>query len=355
VTLIVQSPVRPRRVLAAIVDAVSPDTTSLAYAVAYVTNSGSRLLVEKLQQAAEHGWEDQEKTIITCFDYAYTEPSALTFLQNEGFSIRIANLDASSKPRISPSATGFHPKFYVAQRPSNDAVIVTGSANLTRRALTVNYEAVSVSVEPYAHWFSTWRDLRDSAVLLSQSLLEAYIDVRSHISRSIPDEPPVPSPLPSPTDVDTLEHAVRDHGLDPATFSGFWIEVGYASGGSGNQVELPRLASRFFGFEFDDYGSGRATIGNPSIGTGLHHSVEKRLAWHGNNGMERLYVPTVQQGGQPVMRKVAFFQRSADYFIMSVVEPESYEHQEWRESSASTGTLFKLGRTSTTMRQCGLV
>ena len=354
-TLIVQSPATPGRVLAAIVGAVSPDTTSLAYAVAYVTSSGSRLLVEKLQEAAAHRWDDQERTIVTCFDFGYTEPSALKFLQSEGFSVRIANLDANGQPRISSPTAGFHPKFYLAERPSGEASVVAGSANLSRRALTINYEAVSVSVEPYSSWFSPWRNLRDAARELSPSLLELYAEARSRIPRSPQEETPLPTSLPSPAEIDTLESAIGNLSINPAVSSGFWLEVGYASGGSGNQVELPRMASRFFGFEFQDYGPGQVTIGRPSISTGLHHSTERLLTWHGDNRMERINLPTVHQGGEPLKDRVVFFERAGDHFLMRVVDHGSYEHQEWRSNSASAGTLFKLGRTSATIRQCGLI
>ena len=354
-TLIVQSPATPGRILAAIVDSVNPDTISLGYAVAYVTHSGSRLLVEKLREATERRWEDQERTLVTCFDFGYTEPSALTFLQDEGFSVRIANLDANGQPRISPPVAGFHPKFYLAQKPSGDASVVAGSANLSRRALTVNYEAVSVSIEPYSSWFSPWQSVRVSATELSPSMLESYAEARSRISRSLPDEPSVPETLPSTVEVDTLENAVVNLRLNPAEFSGFWLQVGFASGGSQNQVELPRMASRFFGFEFHDYGPGQVTIGRPSISTGLYHSTERLLTWHGDNRMERINVPTVHQGGERVMNRVVFFQRTGDHFLMQVVDSGSYEHQEWRSNSASAGTLYRLGRTSATLRQCGLI
>ena len=352
--LIVQSPARIGRVLKAIVENVYPDTEALYYAVAYVTFRGARLLVDRLQHASPIQWSDQEKCLITCFDYGHTDPSALEFLRDSGFRIFIANLDADGQVRISPASSAFHPKLYISQRPSGIAAIVSGSANLSYRALISNFEVVSLSIEPYYKWFPTWHNLCTSASPLSQSILEEYIEARQSIPSVQPNQSAVPDLFPSHTDVGTLEQAVVERGVDPASFSGFWIEVGFASGGSQNQIELPRLASQFFGHPFDDYHLAQATIAFLTIRTSQHEVERRKLTWHGNNRMERILVPTVIQGGERVANRVVFFERTAGSFLMTVADVSSFEHRQWREASMLSGTQFRLGSAASS-RTCGLI
>ena len=352
--LTLQSPAKPGLVLDQIRSSVSHNTTELAFAVAYVTLSGCKLLIPNLVNNIGESWDTVQRTIVTCFDFGYTEPKALEYLEDNGFSIYIANVSSKRYPQGDSGALSFHPKFYIAGESSGLAAVITGSANLSRRALTVNFEAVSKSIEPYESWFPTWRYLSEHAISLTPDLLQMYESQRPKRNlrvRSAPFEPSVPSALPLDS-VSTLEDAVEHGAIDPIDCSGFWVEVGYASGGSQSQIELPRLACRFFGFNFANYQDHQDTIGNVDIHVGSSHILNRPISWHGDNRMERINVPTQNMGGPPVMNRVVFFQRHADYFEMTACDHGSSDHEIWRDSSAATGMLFKLGKSD---RWCGLI
>lgn len=66
-----------------------------------------------------------------------------------GIAVGIANLGADDSVVIAPSASAFHPKAYIFDASSTISAVV-GSANLTRRALTVSVEAAYVATDAAA-------------------------------------------------------------------------------------------------------------------------------------------------------------------------------------------------------------
>ena len=147
--------------------------------------------------------------------------------------------------------------------------------------------------------------------------------------------------------------AAINRGLRLGAFEHFWLEVGYASGGSENQVELPRGASAYFGYTFHHGTDAQVTIGHPTICVGKHRSA-RVLSWHGDNQMERINVPTRSQGGPPVRDRVIRFTRTGSEFEMTVVDEESQSHLDWIRRSAAAHHLYRLGRTARTFRRCGI-
>ena len=140
--LVYQSPVRANLVLDAISDCVGEETAAFRVAVAYVTREGARTLVEVLKARTGQGWQELTKKVITCFDFGHTEPTALEYLQQQGFEVRIANQVVDGMVQVRSGTSSFHPKLYLASGLEQVRAVV-GSANLTRRALSVNAEAVS--------------------------------------------------------------------------------------------------------------------------------------------------------------------------------------------------------------------
>lgn len=146
---------------------------------------------------------------------------------------------------------------------------------------------------------------------------------------------------------------VEAGGVDPAEHQAFWVEVGGPSGGSGNQLELPRRAQRFFGYDFDDYDDDHHTIGHPVLTVGAAHWSDRPLTWHGNNRMERINLPTTAQSGLEYAHQVVLFQRSGTSFKLTVAAPGSARAERWREESAAAGTLYRFSGGSN--RLCGLI
>ena len=124
------------------------------------------------------------------------------------------------------------------------------------------------------------------------------------------------------------------------------------SGGSGNQLELPRLAQRYFGFDFADYDDEHHVIGDPTLFTSSG-SWACRLTWHGNNRMERINLPTPATSGLTYANHVVLFQRAGDAFEVTVATPDSARAARWRDEAAASGTLYRFSAGS--RRQCGLL
>lgn len=336
----------------ALSNAVSPATTAFRAAVAYVTREGARRLVLELADRVGATWPAMPKTLVTCFDFGTTEPAALEYLSDNGFEVRIANLGADGTIRIMSNPSSFHPKVYLAVNDSTVRAVI-GSANLSRRALSVNTEAVTaVDLDP-SDAEATWSGIVADSVELTSELLEAYRDMRPRQRAARPpDEPPVP-PSASPDALEVYRDVVEAGEVNPAEQQAFWVEVGVPSGGSGNQLELPRRAQRFFGYNFDDYDNDHHMIGRPVLRVGAAQWNDRRLTWHGNNGMERINLPTTTQSGLEYADRVVLFQRSGDSFEIAVAAPESARAQRWREESAAAGTLYRFSGGSN--RLCGLI
>lgn len=347
-----QNPARANNVLDEIVGSFDADTVAMSVAVAYVTWEGAHTLIPAVADAVGQSWEDVEKTLITCFDFGHTEPAALRYLQESGFEVRIANLGAAGAIRLMPNPSSFHPKMYISLGQEGGRAVV-GSANLSRRALTVNSEVVTVvDLEDHDAVLAVWAELVETSVELTDALLQSYEAVRPAKRAAPPaDEPEVPI-VEDPGTVPVFRIAVETGVVDPAQFQAFWVEVGYTSGGSGNQLELPRRGQAFFGYDFDDYDDEHHTIGTPVFVVG-DQAWDRPLTWHGNNRMERLNLPTEAQSGLVYRDRVVLFQRAGTRFELSVADVGSARANRWRDESASGGTLFRVsdGRD----RLCGLI
>ena len=350
--IIYQNPARANVVFEALSDAVSPATTAFRAAVAYVTREGARRLVLELADRVGAAWPDIPKTLVTCFDFGTTEPAALEYLSDIGFEVRIANLGADGTIRIMSNPSSFHPKLYLATNDSTVCAVI-GSANLSRRALSVNTEAVTaVDLDP-SDADAMWSGIVADSVELTPELLEAYRKIRPRQRATPPpDEPPVPSSVPSDT-LAVYRDVVEAGEVNPAEQHAFWVEVGIPSGGSGSQLELPRRAQRFFGYDFDDYDDAHHIIGYPVLRFGAEQWSDRPLTWHGNNRMERINLPTPAQSGLEYARQVVLFQRSGGSFEIAVAAPDSARAQRWFDESAAAGTLYRFSSGSN--RRCGLI
>lgn len=349
--LIYQSPALAEQVLEALKDSVSSATTSYKIAVAYVTREGAKVLVEALATRGGPAWHTIPKAVVTCFDFGHTEPSALEFLGAQGFEVRIANLGADAVISLNANPSSFHPKIYLAFT-GGMARAVLGSANLSRRALTVNTEAVTCVDLTLNNAEAVWERVISRSLPLTDEMLQQYQDLRPR-HRSVPplDEPTVPSPA-EPEALPVFREIVESGEVDPSEHQAFWVDVGGPSGGSGNQLELPRLSQRFFGFQFDDYDDDHHMIGEITL-TAVNGAWDCRLTWHGNNRMERINLPTTLKSGLIYARQTVLFQRSGNAFEVSVEAPTSARAERWRNESAASGTLCRFSAGS--VRLCGLI
>lgn len=359
-SIVLQDRQHPGEVLLAFASLVDHGVTSLRVAVAYTSVRGCRRLISLLaDKLGENRWREMPKQFITSFDFGITDPDAVELLAAvPNCSVFLADTGALARAGLRPGVS-FHPKLYVLDKGARRA-LMAGSANLTETAFTVNTEVVYTSEdEDPASIDGMWDALRAQAVPLDGDLISQYRERREALKRERADtaverdeRPPV-SKIPKPGALPVFREAIADGDLDPSAFDRFWIEAGtMSSSASYHQLELPRGANRFFGYAFDDYDSPHEVIDDLTLTIAGRTWDDRRLAWHGNNMMERINLPTRTQGGLEYRGSAILFARRARGFELFVVPWDDPAAVSWREASAAAGRLYKLGQNST--RTCGL-
>jgi hypothetical protein len=335
-------------------DLVDDGLNELRWAVAYTSLLGSQKVTQRIiDRVGTSLWGRAEKTLVTSFDYGITDPEALTFLKDDiGVAVRVANVEVLGSSLLRPR-NAFHPKMYLCR--GSRIMGLVGSANLTDSAMTSNVEAGVIGRVPLATWENGWREIVNGAVELDDPLLARYREMRR---RAPPSRPTNPDQRPSAIPINRRTRRlfwdeVEALRLDPQTFRNFWVEAGsMSSGGSHNQLELPRGANRYFGFSFQQYGHEHATIGHPRLTSFSRAWTNRPLTWHGNNGMERLNLPPRAQHGFTYPGTAVLFRRRVDGFELLVSPWNSSVALSWRNASALLGVAYRIGQRTT--RICGL-
>lgn len=354
--IFIQSPSHPGVLLSGLGALVVPATSKLRVAVAYVSAAGADLVCSHLeQQLLPKAWKSAPKHFLTSFDFGHTEPKALKRLQSlPNVTVRIADPEVRLKPGFAPNFP-FHPKMFIADRGKTVATLI-GSANISNAAFTDSSEAAILenAVADVPELESGWSALWNNASDLTQALYTDY-EKRWNKLPNPPREVP-PQETAETREVVTFLSAIDDNALVPHKFDHLWIEAGsMSSGGSHSQLELPRGGNRFFGGDFDDYtrGGGAAVA---ICDVHLHaRGVEwvRPLRWHSHNGMERLNLPTLSQGGYQYVGTAVLFTRRPDSSLdMVVAQWDSTLARRWRAASKTLGRVYQLGENST--RICGV-
>ncbi len=344
----------PSQILFAFDEVANAEVEKIRWAVAYTTQAGCRRLFSRLStRMGESVWEASKKQFITSLDYGLTEPSALESLANlSGADVHVANASVINNKGFRP-AHAYHPKIYLFDQ-SDVTGYVVGSANLTNSALLANTETVSAGLSnPHnSNWDEIWNELLKNTEPLTPGLLNTYRDrwVRPARRPVDPDIATIPSEIVV-SDAPVLAESIADDSVNPLQFQHFWIEAGYISGGSRNQLELPRGANRFFQFSYSSYGDEHVTIGTPTLTLRDQSWEDRPLTWHGNNRMERINLPTRNQGGFDYPNTAILFRRHQDGYELDVQAWDDETALAWRTASDSLNSLFRLGERGS--RICG--
>lgn len=333
--------------LSALEALATPEIDELKFAVAYVTYRGAHALVSRLaRRVGQSRWRAIPKTAIATTDFHMTEPRALRYLRAEGFAVHLSSVRPAN----------FHPKLY-AFASGSDLDVLVGSANLTVAALSNNVEAGAVLRLGPSDWFdSSWDRLLDASVELTDEVLEDYSAQRRSAPPRIRPDRVVRAPRPiAATALVSFPEAVALGDLDPSQFDSLWVEAGsMRSGGSNNQLELPRGASRFFGFP--EHEPSEHLFGYPVLFSGGREWSDRGLTWHAQgkmNQMERLNLPTRKEGGFDYAHMVILFTRVGLRYQLSVAEPGSPFANAWRLASRRARHEYGLGKRNSP-RTCGL-
>ena len=330
-------------------------------AAAYVTVSGSDILFDAVFNEVGTVLESMPKTLVTSFDFGLTEPEALRrWYQMDNSRVYVSGANRLAQGSLLPERA-FHPKLYSFGRDSGTCGLLVGSANLTGRGFSVNTEAAWIQKNsPQDKIDEAFAKVRYGTTVLTESLLDAYEELR----KKQPPPPEIekevkPVPAPEPTDAEAIplfRTEIENGNINPANFHAMWIHGEGLQGGSGNQLELPRGAHRFFSYVFDQYDfPNNLTIGQPLIRSGARIWEDRPLTWHGNNRMERMNLPTLSQGGFDYRNSAVMFRRLKDDSFELLVTPwDSDLARSWRQASAQRRTLFRLGSVVTT-RLVGLL
>lgn len=333
----------------------------LRMGVAYITKAGSDLLFDVLSnKIGKSLWNSIPKIITTSFDFGLTEPAALTSLkQLSNCTVKIWGIEVLQNKRLLP-VHSFHPKMYIFDKDGSISALI-GSANLSLSGLTTNTEAAIVydNVSNAAEINVCWDEINSKSTPLTSSLLQQYRKVRKkYASQSV--KPKIKKEKSAPVSgavtrrsLSPFYQAISTGVITPQNCDHFWVEAGsMSSGGSGNQLELPRGANTFFGFNFSSYDTQHHTIGYPVIFSRDKVWSDKPLTWHGHNAMERINLPTVTQGGYSYKDTIVHFTRYNNQYELLVFPWSHPLSQIWRNRSQKDGLTFKLGIGST--RVCGL-
>ena len=300
-------------------------------------------------------WERSGKHFVTSLDFGLTEPTALEFLTSlPASSVHIANPHVVSTPGWMPGRA-YHPKLYLFDAPDSTGYVV-GSANLTDSALIANTEVVIAGRErpEIGGWNDVWNELILNTSLLTPPLLDEYRRKwRCPKKRVVEPDPQLPPPAIAPNEKPVFWDAIQPGGISPMAFNHLWVEAGaMSSGGSHNQLELPRGANRFFGFSHTNYGEAHITIGYPTLTLRGHSWMDRPLTWHGHNRMERMNLPTLAQRGFDYRNTAVLFRRHGGGFEIEVLPWDDTGAVAWRAASNALRMVFRLGEKGP--RLCGL-
>lgn len=148
--------------------AQSRSSKRLCFAVAFLMESGVKLILEPLKAAIARGAEIE---LITGTYMQVTEPSAL-YLLRSGLGHNITLRLFNDQARV------FHPKAYFFYGV-DDATVFVGSSNISRSALTTGVEwnyGIRRSMDPasFTAFEQAYGDLRRSSKLLDDDVLREY-------------------------------------------------------------------------------------------------------------------------------------------------------------------------------------
>lgn len=334
-----------------------PTVTGVRVAVAYTSRRGCESLIDVLKRRLGRRWGAAHKALITSFDFYITEPDALDIAHRAGFAVY----------RGWSPGFAFHPKLYVLDTTAGEARILIGSANLTDAAhndntelgITLNLSGGSPELQALD---DAWKRLIDGAQPLGGTEIARYRGDRARNApkrRPTPRRPRAPRP-PAFGRLPRFPDEVSAGRIHPGRFRAFWIQAGaMSSSESHNQLELPRFANLFFGFSFNAHATTPRLqpIGTVRLAMGSQAWPAQPLNWRGSpkmNKMERIYLPTVPQGGLDYANTGVLFTRVRRGSAGFVVVPWSAATaQGWVRTSASRGLLFSVGRSSP--RICGFL
>lgn len=284
---------------------------------AYATQSG---LAAFDLEFGSNFWLNTATRWLFGIDYGRTQPKAIRALcEKPNATVRVYDgswvvNQAGFLPR-----RDFHPKASFLIHPDLGKIgVVAGSGNFSSNGLRKSVEAGT----------SIFLDLNSGDTNVAEHGLEAANEFW---------EAATPAELVLETyenrwisSFSRSENELDEQTEIPGAKDIFWIETGYVTqnrgqGRPGNQIDLPRGMSKYFGMNPPEDLPLNSTIGPITFLTPTSGPVERNLRL-GNNSMEKITLPIPETHGFDIYDgKVLVFRRSGTTFILNALEAADFE------------------------------
>lgn len=265
-------------------------------------------------------WDDAPSRWLFGIDYGRTQPQALRFMiEKPNTKVRIHDGAWVVKRDGFLPRRDFHMKtsFLINEHRTRFGMVV-GSGNFSSNGLRHAAECgASFRASIMTDYEKTFRSAFDAAEVLwdaatpAQNIIEQY--ERKWKSSEIIETVGLDDPIP---DYDHVE--------------AFWIEAGYVTRNRGvdkpgNQIDMPRGMSRYFGFNVPDNLSVNSVIGSVTFEPPSGKLVSNNLRL-GNNKMEKISLPIPDKHGFDMYDgKVLVFSPEHGRFRMWALEAADFE------------------------------
>ncbi|HCE21645.1 MAG TPA: hypothetical protein DF282_03915 [Hyphomonas sp.] len=284
---------------------------------AYATQSG--LAAFDLEFGPDF-WEGTTTRWLFGIDYGRTQPQAIRALcEKPNSTVRIHDGAWVAQQSGFLPRQDFHLKTsFLRCADLGKLGVVTGSGNFSSNGLRRSVEAgTSIFIDSMVgdvkiveDGWNTANEFWGSATPAEQ-ILDDYEDKwRNSFSRSAQNQTEEVA-IPGPREI-------------------FWIETGYVTRNRGldkpgNQIDLPRGMSRYFGMNPSQDLALNSTIGSINFMTPTNGPVERNLRL-GNNSMEKITLPIPETHGFDIYDgKVLVFRKMRNYYVLNALEAADFE------------------------------
>lgn len=285
---------------------------------AYVTQSG---VVTFDLELGDHFWNNIPSRWLFGIDYGRTQPQALRLMSaKKNSDIRIYDGGWIVNQNGFVPRRDFHAKMaLLLNRDANLSGMVVGSGNFTSNGLRKNIEAGAVifteNAIEFGNYLKTNLELAEALWQASTPAAEILDEYEKRWSSSFSRK---------------VFNNYSSDGISHGEQEIFWIEAGYVTKNRGlnrpgNQIDLPRGMSRYFGFDPPASLRPNSVIGSVYFETPDGRLVSNNLRL-GNNLMEKISLPLPEVYGFDIYDgKILVFQRSRNRFVMRALEADDFE------------------------------
>lgn len=284
---------------------------------AYATQSG--LAAFDLEFGGDF-WSNTPSRWLFGIDYGRTQPQAIRHIcEKPNTQVRIHDGAWLLEQEGLLPRRDFHPKTSFLLGPGERKLgVVSGSGNFSSNGLKQSVEA-GVSI------FDDGNDENESIVASGLISANEYWENATPADIILDDYQNMWNN--SFSRLDAIQGCDQEI---PGAMNIFWIETGYVTknrgpGRPGNQIDLPKGMSRYFGLNSPEDQPLNSIIGEITFMTPVGDPVVRNIRL-GNNSMEKITLPIPESHGFDLYDgKVLVFRRSEGGFLINALEASDFE------------------------------